>query len=126
MTTVLIKKEVDLMNDKDKFVDQLMQLIERYIDEQVEIRYKKKILCVAVNPNETVVKTSATFRELPEILSAQHIADYLGISRKKVYELFQKNNSNGGIPNFSIGATRRVDKIDLLKWIEKLKTETTL
>ncbi|MDQ0169198.1 helix-turn-helix domain-containing protein [Paenibacillus tundrae] len=117
------------MKDKDQFVDQLMQLIEKYIDEQAEVRFKKEMISLAVNPperNDSGVNTSTALQELPEILSAQHIADYLSISRKKVYELFQRNNSNGGIPNFSIGATRRVDKIDLLKWIEKLKTETTL
>ena len=48
--------------------------------------------------------------ELPDILTAQQIATYLGISRKKVYELFQLKDEAGGIPCFSIGASKRVMK----------------
>ncbi|MGP4073737.1 helix-turn-helix domain-containing protein [Piscibacillus sp. B03] len=56
--------------------------------------------------------------ELPEILTAQDIADYLIISRRRVYELFQIPEEKGGIRNFDIGNTKRVKKEDLLKWIE--------
>ena len=51
--------------------------------------------------------------ELPEILTAQHISDYLGISRGKIYTLFQINPTSGGIPNFAIGKSKRVEKKDL-------------
>lgn len=61
--------------------------------------------------------------ELPEILTAQHISDYLGISRGKIYVLFQTKPTAGGIPNFDIGASRRVEKKDFLAWIEARKSE---
>jgi len=63
--------------------------------------------------------------ELPEILTAQHIATYLGISRGKIYTLFQVNPASGGIPNFAIGTSKRVEKKDFLAWIEARKGEKT-
>lgn len=53
-----------------------------------------------------------------EILTAQNIADYLGISRRRVYELFQLKPEHGGIPNFDIGLSKRVRKEDFLRWID--------
>lgn len=50
--------------------------------------------------------------ELPEILTALDIATYLGISRRRVYELFQLKPEFGGIPNFEIGLSKRVEKKD--------------
>ncbi|SHH86276.1 helix-turn-helix domain-containing protein [Desulfosporosinus lacus] len=61
--------------------------------------------------------------ELPEILTAQHIADYLGISRRRVYELFQIKFTAGGIPNFEIGLSKRVEKKDFFEWIDAQKQE---
>lgn len=61
--------------------------------------------------------------DLPEILTAQHIATYLGISRRRVYELFQTTPKHGGIPNFDIGASKRVERKDFLAWIEARKGE---
>ena len=61
--------------------------------------------------------------ELPEIITAQHIATYLGISRRRVYELFQTVPKYGGIPNFDIGASKRVEKKDFVEWIEARKGE---
>jgi len=61
--------------------------------------------------------------ELPEILTAQIIATYLGISRRKVYELFQTVPKRGGIPNFDIGASKRVEKKDFTHWIEDQKSK---
>lgn len=60
---------------------------------------------------------------LPEILTAQHISSFLGISRRRVYELFQLKQDNGGIPNFDIGASKRVERQDFFKWIEARKQE---
>ncbi|WP_411734993.1 helix-turn-helix domain-containing protein [Paenibacillus sp. M2] len=116
------------MEDTDQFLSELMELINRYIDEKVDIRFREKILQTDKNnEDERKEKKSSKgtiLNELPEILSAQNIADYLSISRPRVYELFQIKNSSGGIPNFSIGATRRVVKIDFINWIEKLKAES--
>ena len=55
---------------------------------------------------------------MKDILTAQDIADYLGISRRRVYELFQASPEHGGIPNFDIGFTKRVRKSDFINWID--------
>lgn len=59
--------------------------------------------------------------ELPEILTAKDISGYLGISRRRVYELLQIHPNNGGILNFEIGFSKRVHKDDFEKWIENQK-----
>jgi len=61
--------------------------------------------------------------ELPEIITAQHISDYLGISRGKIYTLFQINPASGGIPSFDIGNSKKVEKKDFVAWIEARKRE---
>jgi hypothetical protein len=61
------------------------------------------------------------FDKLPDILTAQNIADYLIISRRRTYELFQLKPEHGGIPNFDIGFSKRVVKDDFLRWIETQK-----
>lgn len=58
---------------------------------------------------------------LPEILTAQDIANYLKISRGSVYALFKVKPQQGGIPNISIGLTKRVEKADFIKWIKEQK-----
>lgn len=60
-------------------------------------------------------------KELPQILTAKHIAQYLGISRRRVYELLQMSEDAGGIRFFQIGLSKRVDKDDFFNWIEKKK-----
>ena len=59
--------------------------------------------------------------DLPEILTAKHIATYLGLSLRRVYELFQLKQEAGGIPNFEIGISKRVEKKDFKEWIEAKK-----
>lgn len=61
------------------------------------------------------------YEELPDLLTAQYIADYISISRRRVYELFQLPVDRGGIPCIEIGTTKRVDKRDLTKWLESKK-----
>ena len=61
--------------------------------------------------------------ELPEILTAQDIANYLRISRGSVYDLMKLNLEQGGILSFSIGLTKRVEKKDFFDWIEVRKQE---
>lgn len=56
--------------------------------------------------------------QLPDILTAQHISDYLKISRRRVYELMQLKEEAGGIRCFEIGLSKRVDKEDFLNWID--------
>ena len=64
-----------------------------------------------------------TLESMPEILTAQHIADYLKLSRRRVYELFKLKPAAGGIPNFDIGFSKRVDKHDFTEWIAARKAE---
>ncbi|KGX90043.1 MULTISPECIES: helix-turn-helix domain-containing protein [Pontibacillus] len=66
-----------------------------------------------------------TWESLPETLQAKHIAAYLGISRRRVYELFQIHVEHGGIPNFEIGISKRVEKADLKQWIKQQKEKKT-
>lgn len=63
------------------------------------------------------------FDELPDILSAQLIANYLGLSRSTVYSLLDVRPDSGGIPNFSIGNSRRVDKREFSVWLDQKKGE---
>lgn len=66
-------------------------------------------------------KQYTTWESLPDTLTAQHIAQFLGISRRRVYELFQIHPNFGGIPNFEIGASKRVEKTDFKNWINMKK-----
>lgn len=68
-------------------------------------------------------KKYSTWESLPDALTAAHISQFLGISRRRVYELFQISVKYGGIPNFEIGASKRVDKSDFKVWIEQRKEE---
>lgn len=61
--------------------------------------------------------------ELPDVLTAQDIADYEKVSRTRVYELFDLSPKCGGIPNYSIGISRRVEKGDFDLWRKKRKEE---
>ena len=59
--------------------------------------------------------------DLPHILTAQDIADFLRIGRKRVYELMNLSPHHGGIPTFSVGKSRRVEKADFLRWLAERK-----
>lgn len=66
-------------------------------------------------------KQYTTWESLPDTLTAQHISQFLGISRRRVYELFQIHPNFGGIPNFEIDASKRVEKTDFKNWITMKK-----
>lgn len=52
--------------------------------------------------------------DLPDILTPQLIADFLHISRKRVYEMMDLSPEHGGIPSFRVGRRgRRVEKSGL-------------
>jgi excisionase family DNA binding protein len=55
----------------------------------------------------------------PEILTAQNIADYLHISRRRVYELMKLSPDHGGIPSIEIGITKRVRKETFETWLKR-------
>lgn len=67
------------------------------------------------------LKQYTTWETLPDTLTALHISQFLGISRRRVYELFQIHPNFGGIPNFEIGASKRVEKTDFKHWITMKK-----
>lgn len=60
--------------------------------------------------------------DLPDILTPQHVADYLGISRHRVYEFCLLHPADGGIPSYTIGKSRKIDKADLMLWKEAQKS----
>ncbi|MDB5053256.1 MAG: DNA-binding protein [Bacilli bacterium] len=62
-----------------------------------------------------------TLESLPDIMTPQHVADYLGISRRRVYEYCQLKASVGGLPSFKIGESRKIEKASLIQWIEAQK-----
>jgi excisionase family DNA binding protein len=59
--------------------------------------------------------------DLPDVCTPQVAADYLGISRGRVYEYCLLAPSANGIPSYQIGGSRKIDKTDLLKWKESQK-----
>ncbi len=62
-----------------------------------------------------------TLDTLPEILTAEHMAKYLGMSRRVIYDLMKTKPEAGGIPSFNIGYSVRVEKSDFISWIKKQK-----
>ncbi|BCB02127.1 helix-turn-helix domain-containing protein [Bacillus sp. KH172YL63] len=68
-------------------------------------------------------KKHTTWESLPDTLTAQQISEFLGISRKTVYELLKVHVEHGGIPNYEIGISKRVEKDDLMQWIKRLKNK---
>lgn len=63
--------------------------------------------------------------ELPDIMTPQQVADYLGIARRRVYEFCQTKPAYGGLPSFTLGASRKIKKASLIDWIEKQFPEKT-
>ncbi|WP_239672899.1 helix-turn-helix domain-containing protein [Mangrovibacillus cuniculi] len=59
--------------------------------------------------------------DLPDVLTARHIAEFLELSRSTIYELFNEKEEHRGIPNFAIGSSKRVLKSDLREWISSQK-----
>lgn len=59
--------------------------------------------------------------DYPEMLTAQNISDYLGISRKRVYEFMNLSKDQGGLVCIKIGITKRVAKEDFVEWIRERK-----
>jgi len=59
-----------------------------------------------------------TLDRLPDILTPQHVADYTGISRQRIYDHCQ----TGDLKSFTIGASRKIDKNEMLTWLEKFRT----
>jgi hypothetical protein len=56
--------------------------------------------------------------ELPDVCTPQICADFLGVSRNRIYEYCQLSPEVNGIPSYTIGGSRKIDKADLLLWKE--------
>lgn len=56
--------------------------------------------------------------DLPEIMSAAMVGEYLGVDRKVIYDLLNNKPEYGGLPSFRVGSQRRIRKDDLTEWIE--------
>lgn len=62
-----------------------------------------------------------TMESLPEILTAGHMAKYLGLSRRMIYDLMKTKPEAGGIPSFNIGYSVRAEKSDFIAWVKERK-----
>lgn len=93
-------------------IEQLLLQIVAYLQAQQEQNLAKPIAQLA-----TIEKVNP-LDEYPDMMTAAHISKHLGISRRRVYELFRLNPNQGGIPNISIGASRRVKKSSFIQWLD--------
>ena len=55
-----------------------------------------------------------TIEEMPQILTAQHIASYLHISERRAYEVMELK----GFPLIRLGRSKRVTKEGFIRWLE--------
>lgn len=61
--------------------------------------------------------------EMPPVLNAKFIKEYLGISQSKVYELLHTNHSAGGIKAFKDGDRWLVKRENFKDWLDKKELE---
>ncbi|MBC2934697.1 helix-turn-helix domain-containing protein [Nocardioides sp. zg-1228] len=68
-----------------------------------------------------------TLGGLPALLTVEQVAQQLGISRARVYQLIRPNDDGTGpqIPSVTVGRLRRVAAADLIAYIDGLRVETT-
>lgn len=124
--SLLVKISQRIVKEGSEDKNSLLSKVAHYVveeaatDENGTIPLHQEPLYVA----EKVESRIACIDELPEIITAQHISDYLNISRRRVYELFQTSPKVGGIPSFSIGTSKRVKKSDFIAWLKVCKEKT--
>lgn len=73
------------------------------------------------NENKMLKKASPNTKDLdalPDILTAQDIANYLRISRYTAYQYLKMSPEHGGIKSFETGRSVRCRKIDFVEWLE--------
>lgn len=63
-------------------------------------------------------KKRVSLEDFPDTLTPQQVADYLGISRRRIYEFCQLNPTDGGLLSFTVGKSRKIKKDSLIDWIE--------
>ena len=59
--------------------------------------------------------------DLPDVLTAEILSQYLSLSKRRVYELMDLSIEGGGIPCMRIGRSKRVLKSDLINWMNELR-----
>lgn len=64
------------------------------------------------------MRTIINIEQLPHIMTAKDVQDFLQISKSRAYELFKVK----GFPTIIIGGNKRVKRDEFLKWVEKHKT----
>ena len=74
-------------------------------------------------PNEEVEEEEIELAGFPDILTAYIIAEYLSLSKRRVYELMDIIPEAGGIPSFKIGSSKRVYKKDFEDWLMSKRGE---
>jgi len=134
--SLLVKISQRIVKEDSEDKNSLLSKIAHYVVEETstdenetaqpkeESVYEDKKLETDIVNNKTP-KRFKGLNDLPEIITAQHIADYLNISRQRVYELFLTNPKYGGIPSFSIGASKRTNKSDFIAWLKVCKETTS-
>jgi len=68
--------------------------------------------------------TKHAFPNLPALLTVEQVAEQLGISRARTYELIMgKRGERPAIPSVTVGRLRRVTSADLGDYITGLKAD---
>ncbi|OMF47753.1 hypothetical protein [Paenibacillus amylolyticus] len=69
-----------------------------------------------------MINRNTPLEELPEIMTPQEIADYMGLDRYAVYEMMKIPKHLGGMPNFPLGNGKRPHKRtlkrDFVAWLD--------
>lgn len=111
------KLKIDKVNALDAIAEDA-RLTEIYlaIVKEMFIHYKVELIpetdMQATNLQEEDLMQ--TLEELPEILTAQHIAKYLHISVRRSYELMELK----GFPLIRLGRSKRVTKEGFIRWLQ--------
>lgn len=96
-------------------IEQLLLQIAAYLQSQHEQNLVK------LQVQSAAVEETNPLDAYPAIMTAAHISEYMHISRRRVYELFQTEPSAGGIPCLVIGGSKRVRKESFVRWINGLE-----
>lgn len=69
-----------------------------------------------------MINRNTPLEDLPELMTPQEIADYIGLDRWTVYQMMKIPRDKGGIPNFPLSdaknASKRTLKSDFIQWIK--------
>lgn len=66
------------------------------------------------------LQSSSMLDQLPEILTVNQIAEYLGCNENTVYRLC----TTGKLPSFKSGHLRRIRKLTFINWIAQQERES--